>query len=186
MEWGSVSDWFSTACNAVMAGVAVYAARNAKDWLSPKLNERKFKFADELIDNFCKLQQEAFYLQLEVMQLIHTLPDDQNDIPFQKECDTLFTRQLTYRRSILFLQTGMGRMSLWGLKARNNDEFINLIKTHFDLSYAIEASLVTWFDDGKFRIKDIYDHSMNIGGKYLKVEELHSNIIKHYNQLFVD
>ena len=50
MDWGNGSDLFSAACNAVMAGVAVYAAVNAKDWLSPKLNERKFKFADELID----------------------------------------------------------------------------------------------------------------------------------------
>lgn len=60
MDWGNGSDLISAACNAVMAGVAVYAVANAKDWLSPKLNERKFKFADELIDQFCRLQQESF------------------------------------------------------------------------------------------------------------------------------
>lgn len=29
-EWGSVSDWASTLCNAIMAGAALYAAINAK------------------------------------------------------------------------------------------------------------------------------------------------------------
>lgn len=77
MDWGSVSDWFSAGCNLVMASVAVYAAMNAKDWLSPKLNERKFKFADEVIDDFCKLQQEALYLHSDVKQLINTDPAEQ-------------------------------------------------------------------------------------------------------------
>lgn len=55
-EWGSVTDWVSALCNIAMASAAVYAASNAKNWLSPKLNDRKFNFADEVIDLFCKLQ----------------------------------------------------------------------------------------------------------------------------------
>lgn len=38
-EWGSVSDWVSAACNMAMAGAALYAAYNAKDWLKIKKKE---------------------------------------------------------------------------------------------------------------------------------------------------
>lgn len=186
MEWGSVSDWFSAAFNAVMAGVAVYAAKNAKDWLSPKLNERKFKFADELIDNFCKLQQEAFYLHVDVMEILFTAPDDQRDISFQKECEDLYNRQMTYRKSILSLQNEIRRMNLWGLQAKNPTEFSDIIQSHFTLCYSIESSLITGFDEGKFKIKDKHDLNMLVGSNYLKLEHSHYNIIKHYNQLFVD
>lgn len=36
MEWGSVSDWFSTGANIIMAGCAFYAARNAKEWVTQR------------------------------------------------------------------------------------------------------------------------------------------------------
>ncbi|WP_411194889.1 hypothetical protein ACHQIU_22170 [Raoultella planticola] len=38
-EWGSVSDWVSATCNMAMAGAALYAAYNAKDWLKIKKKE---------------------------------------------------------------------------------------------------------------------------------------------------
>lgn len=99
MDWGNGSDLISAACNAVMAVVAVYAAANAKDWLSPKLNERKFKFADELIDQFCKLQQESFYLHSDVKQLINTEPDEQHDeAKFRLLWEELLQRETTYRK----------------------------------------------------------------------------------------
>lgn len=185
MEWGSVSDWFSTACNAVMAGVALYAAKNAKDWLSPKLNEKKFKFADELIDNFCKLQQEALYLHIDVMKSISNEADEQMDICFQKECENLFSRQMTYRKNILSLQTGMQRMNLWGLQAKNNDEFNAIIQSHLTLSFSIESSLMTRFKEGEFNIEDKYDLNTLVGSNYVKLERSHRSIIKNYNQLFV-
>lgn len=187
MEWGSVSDWFSTACNAVMAGVAVYAAKNAKDWLSPKLNDRKFKFADELIDSFCKLQQEAFYLHNTALQIINTEPDDQGDTALShKEYNIVFDKQMTYRKSVLSLKIEMERMDLWGLKARNKDDFDKLVDSHFQLSYVIEESLIPRFNDNNDFLQSSYENSMKISEKYRNVRALHNNIIKHYNQLFVD
>ncbi|POE24984.1 hypothetical protein BV923_00740 [Pectobacterium odoriferum] len=47
-EWGSVSDWVSSTANVVMAGAALYAAWNAKDWLSPGLRNKGFNLAVEL------------------------------------------------------------------------------------------------------------------------------------------
>lgn len=54
-EWGSVSDWISTGCNAIMAGAASYAAINAKNWLSEKtrtLGLEKAEFILNEIDTF--------------------------------------------------------------------------------------------------------------------------------------
>lgn len=44
-----VTDWISTGCNIVMASAAVYAALNAKNWLSPSLHEQGLPIARELI-----------------------------------------------------------------------------------------------------------------------------------------
>lgn len=79
MELDSLTDWISAGANICMALAAGYAAFNAKDWLSPKLNDRKVKFADEIIDGFCRLQQEASYLNSDVKNIINTDPDSQGD-----------------------------------------------------------------------------------------------------------
>ncbi|WP_052234649.1 hypothetical protein [Pectobacterium brasiliense] len=47
-EWGSVSDWVSSTANVVMAGAALYAAWNAKDWLSSSLRNKGFDLAVKL------------------------------------------------------------------------------------------------------------------------------------------
>ncbi|HFR2015540.1 TPA: hypothetical protein ACHXN0_004253, partial [Shigella sonnei] len=38
-EWGSVSDWVSSIANLIMAGAALYAAWNAKNWFQTKIKE---------------------------------------------------------------------------------------------------------------------------------------------------
>lgn len=45
-----VTDWISTGCNVVMASAAVYAAVNAKNWLSPLLHDQGLPIARELIE----------------------------------------------------------------------------------------------------------------------------------------
>ncbi|HCR0901159.1 TPA: hypothetical protein OMT82_000391 [Enterobacter cloacae] len=187
MEWGSVSDWFSAACNAVMAGVAVYAAANAKDWLSPKLNERKFKFADELIDQFCKLQQEGFYLHVEVKELINTDPDTQGDIVvFRKLWNSLSKRETEYRRNIINLSTAMERMELWGLHPKNYTDFKDIISCHLSLAYKIEESLSIGADETRFRLQNSFEYDKQISDYYKMVRGSHNKIMKHYSQLFID
>ncbi|EKN6068026.1 hypothetical protein DVQ29_22715, partial [Yersinia enterocolitica] len=45
----NATDWISAGCNVVMASAAVYAAWNAKDWLSPSIHEQGLPIARELI-----------------------------------------------------------------------------------------------------------------------------------------
>ncbi|EPD1010312.1 hypothetical protein ACR572_001473 [Escherichia coli] len=49
-EWGSVSDWASTFCNAIMAGAALYAAINAKNWLSEKTRTLGLEKAESILN----------------------------------------------------------------------------------------------------------------------------------------
>ncbi|EEV6014773.1 TPA: hypothetical protein K8979_004311 [Escherichia coli] len=49
-EWGSVSDWVSTFCNAIMAGAALYAAVNAKNWLSEKTRTLGLEKAEAILN----------------------------------------------------------------------------------------------------------------------------------------
>ncbi|HEQ2843449.1 TPA: hypothetical protein VE468_001107 [Klebsiella pneumoniae] len=49
-EWGSVSDWASTLCNAIMAGAALYAAINAKNWLSEKTRTLGMEKAEAILN----------------------------------------------------------------------------------------------------------------------------------------
>lgn len=39
LEWGSISDWVSSIANLIMAGAALYAAWNAKNWFQTKIKE---------------------------------------------------------------------------------------------------------------------------------------------------
>ncbi|EDI1748322.1 hypothetical protein ABFE35_000878 [Salmonella enterica] len=57
MEWGSVSDWFSTAANIAMAACAIYAAINAKEWITQRHFDetREFiKIMTRIDDKLCK------------------------------------------------------------------------------------------------------------------------------------
>ncbi|OXL33359.1 hypothetical protein CA284_22380 [Enterobacter mori] len=187
MDWGNGSDLISAACNAVMAGVAIYAAANAKDWLSPKLNERKFKFADEVIDHFCKLQQEAFYLHNDVKHIINTDPDDQGDaIAFRKRWNALSFRENEYRKNIINLSTTLERMELWGLTPQNKNDFKAIIDSHLALAYIIDDSLSIGADDVRFRLQNSFEYDKPISDHYKVVRGSHNKIMKHYSNLFVE
>lgn len=182
-----LTDWISALSNALMAGAAVYAASKAKDWLSPKLNERKFKFADELVDHFCKLQEEAFYLHSDAKQTINTDPDLQGDDKvFGIDWNAISTRESEYRRHIINLRTTLERMELWGLVPKNKEEFKAIIDSHLTLSYTIADALTIGADEKRFRMQNSFEYDRQISEKYKSVRASHNKIIKHYSKLFVD
>ncbi|HEI9791851.1 hypothetical protein [Serratia marcescens] len=187
MELGSLTDWISAGANILMAGAAVYAAFNAKDWLSPKLNERKFKFADEIIDSFCRLQQEAFYLYAEVKNIINTDPDIQGDtVSFAKRWSNLHDRESTYRKNTISLRNEMERMELWGLKPKNTDDFEIILSEHLKLAYAIEAALSIGSNETCLRLNNSFENDIKLSKQYSVLRASHNKIIKHYSDLFID
>lgn len=187
MELGSLTDWISAGANTFMAGAAVYAAFNAKDWLSPKLNDRKVTFADEIIDGFCRLQQEASYLNSDVKNIINTDPDIQGDkTNFAKRWEKLRDRKSIYRKNIISLRSDMARMELWGLKPKNKNEFDAIISAHLNLSYTIENALSIGAYDTKSRMSNSFEYDGELSKKHKIVRASHNKIIKHYSDLFVD
>ncbi len=187
MELGSLTDWISAGANTFMAGAAVYAAFNAKDWLSPKLNDRKVTFADEIIDGFCRLQQEASYLNSDVKNIINTDPDIQGDkTNFAKRWEKLRDRKSIYRKNIIFLRSDMARMELWGLKPKNKNEFDAIISAHLNLSYTIENALSIGAYDTKSRMSNSFEYDGELSKKHKIVRASHNKIIKHYSDLFID
>lgn len=182
-----ITDWISAFSNALMAGAAVYAASKAKDWLSPKLNERKFKFADELIDYFCKLQEEAFYLHSDAKQIINTDPDIQgDDKAFSVHWNAISKRDIEYRKNTINLRTTLERMELWGLEPKNKEEFKAIIDSHLTLSFTIENALSVGADEKRFRMQNSFEYDHQISEKYKSVRAFHNKIMKHYSKLFVD
>lgn len=182
-----ITDWISAFSNALMAGAAVYAASKAKDWLSPKLNERKFKFADELIDYFCKLQEEAFYLHSDAKQIINTDPDIQgDDKAFSVHWNAISKRDIEYRKNTINLRTTLERMELWGLEPKNKEEFKAIIDSHLTLSFTIENALSVGADEKRFRMQNSFEYDHQISEKYKSVRASHNKIMKHYSKLFVD
>lgn len=187
MDFGTLTNIVSTLCNIAMAGAAVYAAKNAKDWLSPKLNERKFKFADELIDHFCKLQQEAFYLHSDAKEIINTNPEFQgHPDQFTRLWNGIREKDNVYRKNTINLRTKMERMDLWGLQPKNKDEFKNIIDAHLTLSYTIENALSIGASETRFRLQNSFEYDKQIGDKYKSVRATHNNIMKHYSELFIN
>jgi hypothetical protein len=182
-----LTDWISAISNALMAGAAVYAASKAKDWLSPKLNERKFKFADELIDNFCKLQEEALYLHSDAKQTINTDPDLQgDDEAFSIHWNAVYKRGIEYRKNAINLRTTLERMELWGLEPKNKEEFQAIIDSHLTLSFTIDNALSIGADEKRFRMQNSFEYDRQISEKYKSVRASHNKIMKHYSKLFVD
>lgn len=182
-----LTDWISAFSNALMAGAAVYAASKAKDWLSPKLNERKFKFADELIDHFCKLQEEALYLHSDTKQTINTDPDLQgDDKAFSIHWNAVYKRGIDYRKNTINLRTTMERMDLWGLVPINKDDFAAIIDSHLELSYMIENALSVGANEKHLRMKNSFEYDRQLSQKYKTVRASHNKIMKHYSKLFVD
>lgn len=48
-EWGSVSDWFSTIANSIMAGSAIYAAFKAGKWLNQNMDNDAYILTKKII-----------------------------------------------------------------------------------------------------------------------------------------
>ncbi|MEQ9995624.1 hypothetical protein [Pectobacterium versatile] len=178
-------DTVSAIADLCMASAAVFAAYHAKDWLSPKINDRKFKFADELIDDFCTLQQEAFYLHKDTKHIINADPDSQGDpLTFSKAWGEIVSSNITYRENTINLRSKLERMSLWGLKARNTDDFEGAISQHLNLSYEIDDSLAIGPEDVQNRNINSWEYDRKISKKYACVRGSHNKLMKHYNFLF--
>ncbi|HGH4750337.1 TPA: hypothetical protein ACJIXE_004259 [Serratia marcescens] len=66
MELGSLTDWISAGANILMAGAAVYAAFNAKDWIKDKHNSAGYDHVAKLMADYdtAVLEMNRFYFYM--------------------------------------------------------------------------------------------------------------------------
>ncbi|EFH9671944.1 hypothetical protein GTP88_26315, partial [Escherichia coli] len=74
-EWGSVSDWFSSIANIIMAGAALYAAWNAKNWFQTKIKENALNQVTKFWTNCDLFSLEMLKTYENVRNLNNTDPD---------------------------------------------------------------------------------------------------------------
>ncbi|BEO55997.1 hypothetical protein SMQE22_11430 [Serratia marcescens] len=70
MELGSLTDWISAGANICMAGAAVYAALNAKDWIKDKHNSAGYDHVAKLMADYdtVVLEVNRFYFDMRDLQ----------------------------------------------------------------------------------------------------------------------
>ncbi|HHA1386563.1 TPA: hypothetical protein ACOEDK_003334 [Enterobacter kobei] len=74
-EWGSVSDWVSSVANLIMAGAALYAAWNAKNWFQTKIKENALNQVTKFWTNCDLFSLDMLKTYENVHYLNNTEPD---------------------------------------------------------------------------------------------------------------
>ncbi|HFR1090664.1 TPA: hypothetical protein ACHUSF_004412, partial [Shigella sonnei] len=74
-EWGSVSDWVSSIANLIMAGAALYAAWNAKNWFQTKIKENALNQVTKFWTNCDLFSLEMLKTYENICNLNNTEPD---------------------------------------------------------------------------------------------------------------
>ena len=146
-EWGSVSDWVSALCNIAMAGAAVYAALNAKSWLSPKIQDEGFRQANQLMLDMTQVNivQQKMVAALNIM-LIKNNNGRYEKYSHERENDIEKYHYLFKELSDLLISFGSRYLSLeiWKINSLKDDQFVQLIsdlgnihKMHQSILYAL-------------------------------------------------
>lgn len=159
--------------------VAWFAFKSVPDWLAPKLKDKQFKFADELIEDFCTLQ----HYQLELLTKFLTYINNVNftDIQFKKVTIEAEDELNKYIGMIIHLKAKMGRMELWGLKPKNMTIFVELIDSHHKLFKNFMNTHESKRSDPKNNLLNDIENLLTINKT---INENHGLIIKPYNELF--
>lgn len=185
VELGEYADWATVLSAVATAGVFVVtllAFKAVPDWLAPKLKDRQFAFADELIEGFCTLQQEALHLFDNSSRFLNSPPIQ--DVNLSNQLIRLDTQIEKYIKNIILLSAKMERMILWGLKPKNSQDFQNLIKYHERMYAGFIASRDLKISHASKQIDGLLETNTNMQTIYRNLVEAHKVIIKPYDELF--
>ncbi|CZY40041.1 Uncharacterised protein [Enterobacter cloacae] len=179
-EWGSVTDWVSAACNLAMAGAAVYAAYNAKDWISPKIQHEGFKQASTCM---------AEMVQLRILQqhLIssYRLRIIQNSNPTPMELQDAFKRHheiwQEFSKKVIDFGTRCESLTVWKISVLQTDKFLLLIKT-LNRVNRLHSDMLRQYKNES----NLYNVLLSWKDKNDDIEELHHLLAQSIKDLTVD
>ncbi|EPB9883220.1 hypothetical protein ACR6U3_004208 [Yersinia enterocolitica] len=169
MEIGSLTDWISAGANICMAGAAVYAAINAKDWIKDKHNSAGYDHVTKLMADYdiVLLKMHRFYFYMRELQKLHVeFPSVQKDIE-----DHVYT--------ILPLQDRLNACRRFNVKNKID------LATHFDdivtfYNLCLDVHGALGFED----IRIITDAYTKLDQQYNKVENFKNSLETDVKSLF--
>ncbi|HID4158064.1 TPA: hypothetical protein ACXE9L_003672 [Citrobacter koseri] len=182
-EWGSVSDWFSTIADLIMAGAALYAAWNANNWFRTKIKENALNKVTTFWTN-C----DAFSLDmLNAYSSVHTLNNTAPDTEPKN-----FSQLVSKQREIIdqlqiklaSLKNELQSLTFWNVSLKDEQIF----KDYF---FTNQMALGTFREAIGFNVNDIserYHYNVNYGRVLVKtfygLLETHETLKKDMNNLF--
>lgn len=129
-EWGTVSDWFSALCDLATAIAAVYAAFNAKRWLSPKIQDEGFRQANQVLLDMVQINiiNQKMVAALKIMLLkysngryeIYSDEKNNNRDKYHNHFRELSELLISFGNRYLGLQ-------MWKIDSLQDDQFAELI-----------------------------------------------------------
>ncbi|NDO83168.1 hypothetical protein CJP72_21065 [Citrobacter sp. NCU1] len=185
IDLGKVADWWAALSAVATLGtfaVALFAYRKVPDWLAPKLKDRQFKFADELIEGFCTLQLEALHLLADVSAYLKS--SHQENTNFHNEHANVGIKIEMYVKNTFLMNVKMERMILWGLVPKNIQDFHNVIDRHEELFNVFIKYRRLKLSNPSNEIEGLPELQANMLSLYNNVENHHKIIIKAYDELF--
>nr|WP_159465810.1 hypothetical protein [Scandinavium goeteborgense] len=161
-EWGSVSDWISVLCNIVMAGAALYAAINAKDWLSEKTRTLGLEKAESLLNEMDSVSpvHDSFINVLAEADLYYRSNFFENQADKAKVIISLDELRISIENNKLKLEDVMLRfhsLKRWDVKILKENELMQLLDAHqntimslSNATFNLRNALSEFIDDKRF------------------------------------
>lgn len=158
LEWGSVSDWVSSIANLIMAGAALYAAWNAKNWFQTKIKENALNQVTKFWTNCDIFSLEMMKTYENVRNLNNTDPDfEPKDFAYLVRTEKEVIDQLQIK--LTSLKNELQSLTFWKVSPKDATIFKNYFISN-------QMALSTLKETINFDINDIserYHYSMNYG-----------------------
>lgn len=150
MELGSVSDVVSAACNLTMAGAAVYAAWNARDWFSQRSHSKGFDKAESILTSIDEYTLDSkkiiddlhsSFSLLEEIKQSRSAPSREQKFNFKdsEECHK------EYKKNIHKLIGELSSIERWALTVSNPTEI--LVITNYLTDLHTSAAIFYFYSD---------------------------------------
>lgn len=182
-EWGSVSDWVSSIANLIMAGAALYAAWNAKNWFQTKIKENALNQVTKFWTNCDLFSLDMMKTYENVRNLNNTNPDyEPKDFAYLVRTEKEVIDQLQIK--LTALRNELQSLTFWKVSPKEATIFINYFSSN-------QMALSTLRDAISFDINDIserFHYNMSYGkvlvDTFKGLINTHETLKKDMNNLF--
>lgn len=182
-EWGSVSDWFSSTANLIMAGAALYAAWNAKNWFQTKIKENALNQVTKFWANCDLFSLEILKTYENVRILNNTDPDyEPKDFVFLVSTEREVIDRLLMK--LMILENELQSLAFWKVSPKDESIFDDYFCSN-------QLALQRLREAIGFDVNDInerFHYNQNYGRMLVdtsrKLRKTHASLKKDMNNLF--